>query len=101
METPKADAAAAKIAEIPPEKVPEKKQSVRDGLLFITFAVAGLASVFRYMNPPPVTLVFALFAVGLFGAYNMSKEMTRIQAAEFIAKLGDAADRITGRKGRP
>lgn len=85
---------------IPPHKLKEKDANNRDGLFFLIGAIAGLFAVFRWMNPPPVSIVLALLAVAFFGGYTTSKEATRIRAAQFARLIrgfvfgGDREERL-------
>lgn len=71
------------LKEIPPHKLKEKDDNNRDGVFFFVGAIAGLIAVFKWMAPPPVSIVLALMAVAFFGGYTMSKEVTRIRATQF------------------
>lgn len=96
-EKPRTAAVLAQIEEIPAEKRPEKRRSIRDGIGWIVFAGAGLYVALKLITPPPMMLVYAMFLVGAYGGWIMSEEMSKLEVKRFFAIIGDGIDRILGR----
>lgn len=96
-EKPRTAAVLAQMDAVPVEKQPEKKQSFRDGLMFLAFAITGIVGTVKWITPPPLALIIGLALFGAFGTWNMSNEWTRLEAKRFVAVIGDAIDRILGR----
>lgn len=99
-EKPRTAAVLARIAEIPADKLAEKRRSVRDGFMYLALALAGIAFTVKFLAPPPLTLIYVFVALGAFGVWNASNEMTRLEADKFFAKVLDWLDRILGRTPR-